>query len=125
MKLPAMSLALALAAAAPAAADEAFDQCVKSGAGQATRCGEEWLGREQARLDAVWRELAEMTDGHMAEALAAEQHAWEAFRDVSCSFKLDAGFGEAGGPNGYHACRAKVIAARTKALQAYIRYIDN
>ena len=125
MKLTAMSLAALLVAAAPAAADEAFDQCVKSGAGQAARCGEEWLGREQARLDAAWHQLAEMTDGHMAEALASEQHAWEAFRDVSCAFKLDTGFGEAGGPNGYHACRAAVIAARTEALEAYIRYIDN
>ena len=125
MRLPAISLAAVLAAAAPAAADEAFDQCVKTGAGQATRCGEEWLRREQARLDATWHQLAEMTDGHMAEALAAEQRAWEAFRDVSCAFKLDTGFGEAGGPNGYHACRAEVIASRAAALEAYVKYIDN
>ena len=66
-----------------------------------------------------------MADGHVAEALADEQRAWEAFRDLSCSFKLDEGFGGAGGPKGFHACRAEVIAARAKALEAYISYIDN
>jgi uncharacterized protein YecT (DUF1311 family) len=125
MKLPALSLATALAAVAPAVADEAFDQCLKSAAPQDTRCGEDWVRREQARLDALLRQLAEMADGHVAEALAEEQRAWEAFRDVSCSFKLDEGFGGAGGPKGFHACRAEVIATRTKALEAYISYIDN
>ena len=64
-----------------------------------------------------------MADGGVATALTAEQHAWEAFRDLSCAFKLDEGFGGAGGPTGYHACRAEVIASRTAALQGYIKYI--
>ena len=54
--------------------------------------------------------------------LVAEQKAWEAFRDASCTFKLDDGFGEAGG---YYACRAEVISSRAAALDAYLKYIDN
>ena len=109
----------------PASADEAFDDCLKSSAADDTRCGEEWITREQAGLDAAWKELAAMADGGVASALTAEQRGWEAFRDLSCAFKLDEGFGGAGGPTGYHACRAEVIASRTAALRSYIKYIDN
>ena len=125
MKLPATFLATVLVSVVPAAGDEAFDACLKSAAAGDTRCGEEWLKREQVKLDAAWQQLAGMADGRVADALAAEQHAWEAFRDISCSFKLDEGFGGGGGPNGFHACRAELIAARAKALEAYISYIDN
>ena len=46
------------------------------------------------------------------------------FRDTSCAFKLDDGFGER--RTGYHACRAEVIADPARAaLEAYISYIDN
>jgi uncharacterized protein YecT (DUF1311 family) len=67
----------------------------------------------------------EIADGGLAESLNTEQQAWLAFRDVSCSFKQDEGFGGAAGPTGFHACRAEVIAARAKALEGYISYIDN
>jgi uncharacterized protein YecT (DUF1311 family) len=125
VKLPAMSLLVALAWVAPVAGDEAFEACLKSAGAQDTGCGEEWVKREQTKLDAAWQQLGEMADGEVAKALVAEQRAWEAFRDVSCSFKLDEGFGGAGGPKGFHACRAEVIATRTEALEAYISYIDN
>jgi len=105
--------------------DEAFAACLKSSPADETRCGEEWVAREQQQLDAVWRQLTEIADGNVAAALVAEQRAWEAFRDLSCSFKLDEGFGGANGPTGYHACRAEVIASRAAALRAYVRYIDN
>lgn len=110
---------------APTAADETFDACTKSAAAADTRCGEDWVKREQTLLDARWSELSRMVDGELATVLTEEQRAWEAFRDVSCSFKLDPGFGGAGGPKGFHACRAGVIAARATALEAYISYIDN
>lgn len=116
---------LAIGFAGPAVADEAFDACLKAAAPEDTGCGEAWIAREQARLDGALRHLAEVADGHVAEALAAEQRAWEAFRDLSCAFKLDEGFGGAGGPTGYHACRAKVIADRAEAVEGYVGYIDN
>jgi uncharacterized protein YecT (DUF1311 family) len=125
MKRPVIALLVAMIPVGPAQTDEAFETCVKSAAAEDTHCGEEWVKREQAGLDATWHQLGEMADGEVAKALAAEQRTWEAFRDVACSFKLDKGFGGAGGPNGFHACRAGVIAARTKALEAYISYIDN
>jgi len=108
-----------------AIADEAFDACLKTAGPEETRCGEEWIAREQTRLDAAWKQLNEVADGNVATALVAEQRAWEAFRDVSCTFKLDEGFGGASGSNGYHACRAEVIAGRTAAIEAYTSYIDN
>ena len=68
------------------------------------------------------KQLIGLTEGKVNASLVAEQKAWQAFRDASCAFKLDDGFGEAGG---YHACRAEVIAARAAALEAYLKYIDN
>ena len=102
-------------------ADEAFDSLQGSG-GSEKQCGEQWIAREQARVDAVWHELLGQTEGNVNAKLVAEQHAWEAFRDASCAFKLDDGFGEAGG---FYACRAELISARAAALDAYLKYIDN
>jgi uncharacterized protein YecT (DUF1311 family) len=121
MRRAVLAVGLLLAAAAPAQADEAFDSCTGSGGGE-KQCGEQWIGREQARVDAVWRDLIGQTEGNVSAKLAAEQHAWEAFRDAACTFKLDDGFGEAGG---FYACRAELISARAAALDAYLKYIDN
>ena len=52
---------------------------------------QQWIGREQARLDAIWQELIGLTEGNVNAELVAEQKAWEAFRDASCAFKLDDG----------------------------------
>jgi uncharacterized protein YecT (DUF1311 family) len=128
--LPLAALVLMLASVSvfnprSARADEAYDACVKAAPAGDTGCGEAWINREQARLDAAWKALGEVADGEVAGKIAAEQKAWEAFRDLSCAFKLDPGFGGAGGPNGYHACRAEVIASRAAAIEAYLRYIDN
>ena len=100
--------------------DETFDTCKASGSEK--QCGEQWIAREQARVDAVWHELVSQTEGNLGAKLVAEQHAWQAFRDASCIFKLDDGFGEAGG---FYACRAELISARAAALDAYLKYIDN
>jgi len=121
MRLMVFVAGLLLGAAAPAPADEAFDTCKAAGGDEAS-CGEQWIGREQAGLDAIWQELIGLTEGKVNATLVAEQKAWQAFRDASCAFKLDDGFGEAGG---YYACRAEVIAARAAALEAYLKYIDN
>jgi uncharacterized protein YecT (DUF1311 family) len=121
MRLTVLAAGLLLAAALPAPADEAFDAC-KAAGGDDNSCGAQWIGREQAGLDAVWRELIGLTEGKVNTSLVTEQKAWEAFRDASCAFKLDDGFGEAGG---YHACRAAVIASRAAALAVYLKYIDN
>jgi uncharacterized protein YecT (DUF1311 family) len=109
-----------------AVGDEAFDACLKSAGMADSRCGKEWVGRAQARLDAAWLQLLDLAgDAGFAKALRDEQHAWEAFHGLSCSFKRDEGFGGSDGPTGYHACRAEVIADRAAALEAYIKYIDN
>lgn len=119
------ALAIAMTVVAPALADQAFDACSKSAAPEDVKCGEAWIAREQEGLDAALKQLKAVADGKVAEALDAEQRAWEAFRDVACTFKLDEGFGGAGGPTGYHACRARLIAERRAAIEGYISYIDN
>jgi uncharacterized protein YecT (DUF1311 family) len=121
MRLVILATGFLLAAAAPAPADEPFDAC-KAAGGDENSCGAQWIGREQAGLDAIWQQLIGLTEGKVNASLVAEEKAWETFRDASCTFKLDDGFGEAGG---YHACRAEVIAARAAALEAYLKYIDN
>jgi uncharacterized protein YecT (DUF1311 family) len=121
MRRAVVAAGLLFAAALPGLADEAFDTCM-SGGGSEKQCGEQWIAREQARVDATWRELIGQTEGNVSAKLAAEQHAWEAFRDAACTFKLDDGFGEAGG---FYTCRAELISARGAALDAYLKYIDN
>ena len=113
MRLMVVAAGLLLGAAAPAPADEAFDACKAAGGDEAS-CGAQWIGREQAGLDAIWQELIGLTEGKVNASLVAEQKAWQAFRDASCAFKLDDGFGEAGG---YYACRAEVIAARAASAR--------
>jgi uncharacterized protein YecT (DUF1311 family) len=121
MRCAILAAGLLLAEAAPTFADDAFDAC-KAAGGSEQDCGEQWIGREQSRLDATWQQLIGLTEGNVNVELVAEQKTWEAFRDASCAFKLDAGFGEAGG---YYACRAEVISSRAAGLDAYLKYIDN
>ncbi len=118
-------LVSSLLAGSPALADETFEACMKNSSPEDPKCGEEWIAREQAKLDATWQRLMSVADGHVAEALDAEQRAWVAFRDLACNFKLDEGFGGAGGPTGYHACRAQTIAEREATVEGYVKYIDN
>jgi uncharacterized protein YecT (DUF1311 family) len=109
--------------AGPALADGEYDACL--GSADETSCGEGWIDREQKQLDEAWRQLTEVADGDVAKALEAEQEAWRRFSELACLFKKDPGFGGAGGPTGYHACRTNVIADRAEALRGYISYIDN
>lgn len=120
-----LAAALWMSLPLPVLADEIFDACLNDTAPQDTRCGEEWIAREKARLDTAWEHLTEVADENLARELVAEQRAWESFRDLSCTFKLDEGFGGASGPNGFHACRAGIIAERATAIEGYVSYIDN
>ncbi len=120
-----VAMAALLCLASPSLADDAFAACLKTVGPEDTRCGEEWIKREETRLDSAWKHLMEVAEGDIAKQLTAEQDAWAAFRDLSCKFKLDEGFGGASGPNGYHACRAEAISDRASAIEAYTKYIDN
>ena len=125
MRSFAAALFCAFVFAWPAFADDEHDTCLKSAKADETRCGDEWIAREQKRLDEVWQQLAGMVEGDMAKALRDEQDAWNGFSRLACLFKKDPGFGGAAGPTGYHACRAELIAGRAEALRGYISYIDN
>lgn len=111
------------AAAGPALADADFDSCMGAAEGSQQVCGDAWIGREQSRVDTVWQQIIGLTEGKVNDALTAEQRAWGSFRDASCLFRRDEGFGDDGGS--YFACRAAVISERAHALETYLNFIDN
>lgn len=110
---------------APAVADEVFDQCKAAPNADGQKCGDAWLAREQAAVDSKWNALLELTDGGVADTLANEHTAWSEFKDASCVFMRDTAFAPGGDTSTYYACRAGVIAERSRALDAYTSYIDN
>jgi uncharacterized protein YecT (DUF1311 family) len=116
------ALLLGVLSAGQALADD-YAACL--GSADEASCGEAWIAREEKRLDETWRQLTEIADGDVAKALQGEQEAWQRFSELACLFKKDPGFAGAGGPRGYHGCRAKLIADRIEALREYISYIDN
>jgi uncharacterized protein YecT (DUF1311 family) len=123
VRIVAIAWLLVVVVTGQAFADQPYDTCLASG--DEAQCGDQWIAREQSSLDEAWRLLTEVADGDVATAIKAEQEAWVAFSRLACLFKKDPGFGGAGGPRGYHGCRAKLIADRTEALRDYISYIDN
>lgn len=115
--LLAMTVSSALAA-------EAYDQCVASGAPR-NECGEAWVAREETAMRAAWTEVHDQTGGDVEAALAAEQKAWEAYKETACSFMLDENFAPEGDHTSFLACRAGVIADRTRVIGIYAKYVDN
>jgi uncharacterized protein YecT (DUF1311 family) len=123
--IAALLAGVAFSLATPAAADETYDQCVAAQAADHNQCGDAWLAREQAGLDAKWSAVVAQTEGKITEALLAEQAAWTAFKDTSCAFMQDQTFAPGGDRTSFYACRAGVIAERNKAVDGYASYIDN
>src|SRR4051794_29484568 len=52
-------------------------------------CGDEWLERLDARLNAEWRAILPLIDGERRAALVAEQRDWIRFKDESCGYLTD------------------------------------
>ena len=82
-------------------------------------CGDAWLEREDARLNAAWKSVVGKAGESTKAALLGEQRAWNAFKEKSCLFYADAEgtFGTAGRFLSFPACRAAVVVARTEALE--------
>ena len=98
-----------------AQADPAYDRCIKQsdGTNQAwAACGGELIGREDSRLNATWKKVHSLLEPDAARALLAEQRAWIAYRDASCTFYATGDYGREGQVLNYPTCRAAVIASR-------------
>ena len=114
-------VACALLGAAPAWADPAYDRCMKQSGDTNVawgECGSAWIGREEVRLNAAWRRVAPRIDGTAGAALLAEQRAWVAYKDLSCQLYATGDYGREGQVLHYPICRAGVLAARTRELEA-------
>lgn len=115
-------LVVILAFAAPAAADEAYKRCIDGSDGTNPAwgaCGGEWVAREDAKLNAAWKQLYEASGPNTKKDLLEEQRAWNAFKEKSCRFYGNGDFGREGQVLQFPACRAEVIAQRTAALKGY------
>jgi hypothetical protein len=124
MKTSAIVLAGLLAVSVPAFADEAYDQCIAAGSPH-NECGEAWVAREEAAMRAAWTEVHEQTGGAVETALAAEQKAWEIYKESACGFMLDENFAPEGDHTSFLKCRAGVIADRARVIGVYAKYVDN
>ena len=100
---------------------DAYDRCMKQSDGTNLAwgtCGSAMIEREDTRLNAAWQQLYPSLAGEAGKALLAEQRAWIAYKDKSCMFYTTGDYGREGQVVDYPACRAGVIAARTRELRA-------
>ena len=121
-----ISLGLLLCAGAAAAQSPEYQACVagKKANVDFGQCGEAEIKRQEARLNAAWKQAFACFDGEsMAAAKQSfleEQRLWVKWKDASCNFYSDGqAFGREGQTLSYPACRAAVIQQRTKFLDKF------
>lgn len=105
-----------------APADDAYDRCIANADGTNTawaQCGGDWIEREDKSLNEVWRQVYGAADGQTKRDLLAEQRLWNAYKESACGFYANGDWGREGQVLHFSACRARVIAERTQALQDY------
>lgn len=107
---------------AQASADEQYDSCVEKGQTSLDyrECGNAWIERADADLNAAWRELRAGSSEDTARSLLDEQRAWNAFKEKSCLFWASGEYGSIGTSLSYPSCRAEIIEQRTAQLRAYL-----
>jgi uncharacterized protein YecT (DUF1311 family) len=122
------SLALAcMLHSAPAKADKLYDTCMKHSDGSNpswSKCGQEWVDREEQKLNAAWKKLNAGLSGQTKTDLLAEQRLWNAYKESSCLYHANGDYGREGQVIDFPTCRAAVIAARTKELEAIDKEIN-
>jgi uncharacterized protein YecT (DUF1311 family) len=88
------------------------------------QCGEAEIKRQEARLNAAWKQAFACFEGtEMAapkQSFLEEQRLWVKWKDASCTFYSDGqAFGREGQVLSYPACRAAVILQRTQFLEKF------
>jgi len=115
-----------LSAASPAWADALYDKCMNDSKGTNydwSVCGGEWLQRADRKLNEVWKLVYGKAEGQTKSDLLAEQRAWNAYKETSCTFYQNDDWGREGQVLHYPNCRAGIIEDRIKQLQEYGKFI--
>ena len=117
---------LLLALTAPAGADRLYDQCMAKSDNTNVawaECAASRAHREDARLNAAWRQALAKAGGAQAptgRALLAEQRAWLAYRAKACLYYDDAEqFGREGQVLSYPECVSEIVGVRTRFLTRF------
>jgi uncharacterized protein YecT (DUF1311 family) len=116
-----------IVAGGAALADDVYDRCLDKGDGTNAswaQCGGEWVAREDAKLNRVWRQVYGQTEGQTKTDLLAEQRLWNAYKEASCSFYANGDWGRQGQVLDFGQCRALVIATRTRELEGYGKFFS-
>jgi uncharacterized protein YecT (DUF1311 family) len=88
------------------------------------KCGQDWVDREEAKLNATWKKLYAGLSGKTKADLLTEQRLWNAYKEASCMYHANGEYGREGEVVDFPTCRAGVIAARTKELEAIDKAIN-
>jgi len=89
------------------------------------QCGQEEIDRQEAHLNAAWKQAYACFDGDKAMAkekqvFLAEQRLWLKWKDASCNYYADGeAFGREGQVVSFPSCRAAIIAQRTQFLKDF------
>ena len=119
---------IGISGSSPAPADEQHERCMA--AGQTTldyeKCGSEWVAREDAELNRVWRRVYGGLESRAVKRdLLAEQRRWVKYKESSCLlFRNREEFGSIGWALQFPTCRAGVIRERTDRLRQYSDQIE-
>ena len=119
--LTAAVLAIPTQCGAAPLGDNQYNRCMNSSDGSNLawgRCGHEWLEREEQRLARSWKRIHAGATGATKAALETEQETWIRFKNSSCQTYESGEFGREGQVLGFPICRARIIAARIKDLDA-------
>lgn len=112
---------------APSAnADDQYDNCMDGAKTNLDlgKCGDAWIKREDAKLNATWKKLHAAATGQTKKDLRAEQRLWVAFKEAACKFYANGEWGREGDVIHAPACLATIIADRTKELEGYLEGIS-
>src|SRR5690348_17015437 len=114
-----LSLGLLMGATGAQAQSPEYQACVASKKANVDfgQCGDAEIKRQEARLNAAWKQAFACFDGEsMAAAKQSfldEQRLWVKWKDAACGFYSDGkAFGREGQTLSYPACRASVIQQR-------------
>jgi uncharacterized protein YecT (DUF1311 family) len=111
--------------AAPASADSAYSKCIDGTSSNVewAGCGQDFLERLDATLNAAWKRAKASVDAKSQKDLLEEQRAWLKFRDSSCMMWANGSYGREGEVLHYFECRAGITEARISDLNGISEFM--
>lgn len=99
---------------------QSYKQCQEKAGGITTElkdCGAAELNRREAMLNKLYKQVQAAVDPGQQAGLRKAEHAWVAFADAECGFRMAPEVGFMDAPLVYYACRLELIARRIEDLQ--------